>query len=312
MKCPQCGRELPDGSRFCTGCGLAQPKTPSRARKFFSALGHAICYYLLFFGIQSLVIAGYESALILSEALPALYGGYSGDFYDLYMRLLDAVYDRLRQNLHILLILSAALTILLLCIWFRARHKKPFAQMHIRRAAPAALPLALVLGAALQFVTAITLAFLPLPESLIDSFNQNADLMQGGPLLLELISVVIVTPLLEEIIFRGLVFSRLKRGMAAPLAVALSALIFGAAHGHIISLVYAGLLGVILACLMQRYNDSILPGVFCHAGFNGASYLLAMVDTESVPLLLAADAAALAVTVLCLYLLFRRPAAEAE
>lgn len=307
MKCPQCGREIPDGSKFCLGCGMAQPKPPSRAKKFFAAFGHAICYYLLFFGIQTFVISVYESALILSGALAAVRDGYGGDYYNLYLQLLDIVYDSLRENLHILLILSAALTILFLCIWFRVRHKKPLSEMHIRRASPAALPLALLLGGALQFVTAIGMAFIPIPESLVDSFNQNADLMQGGPLLLEILSVAVVTPVLEEITFRGLVFSRLKRGMPAAAAIVLSAVIFGAAHGHIISFVYAGILGVILACLMQRHNDSILPTVFCHAGFNGASYLLAMLDTESVPLLLAVLAAALAVTVFCMYLLFRRP-----
>lgn len=313
MKCPQCGRENYDGSKFCTGCGMLLPQPPSRARKFFSALGHAICYYLLFLGVQTLVVSIYEFSLTFSGVLGGMLNGqYSGDLGALYNELVRSMYEQLQQNLHLLMILSAALTILLLCVWFRLRHKKPFEELHVRPVRPSAAALSLLLGAALQVVSAITISLIPIPEHLIDSFNESSELMQGGPIVLELLSVVLVTPLIEELTFRGLIFSRLRRGMAAGVAVALSAAIFGAAHGHIISFVYAGLLGVVLALLMCRNNDSVLTPICCHAGFNGASYLLQLLgDEDSVPLLLALYLLSIALTVVCAYLIFRRDRTKA-
>ena len=170
-----------------------------------------------------------------------------------------------------------------------------------------------MLGASLQFFTAFLLSVIPIPEETINSFNESSELLTGGPFALEFLSVVIITPIIEELIFRGLVFTRLARGMKPWLAVVLSAVIFGWTHGHIISFIYAGLLGVCLALLMKRQNDSILAPILCHAGFNGTSYLIGLLGEETSDLLLfALFFVSVALAVLCAYVLFKKPAPTAS
>jgi membrane protease YdiL (CAAX protease family) len=54
----------------------------------------------------------------------------------------------------------------------------------------------------------------------------------GAVVAVTLVDVVVVTPLFEELLFRGLLFATLRRGLGAPGAVVVSAAIFAVAHGY--------------------------------------------------------------------------------
>ncbi|MBQ4043448.1 MAG: CPBP family intramembrane metalloprotease [Clostridia bacterium] len=315
MKCPNCQRDNYEGAKFCLHCGTPIPQPPSRARKFFVALLKALCYFGLFFGVQTMVIAFYEAALIFGEMSGGLIDSYlyGGEFV-LPESLYDTLMEQLQQNVHLLMILSAAVTLLFLFLFFQLRRKKPLEEMAFRSAPASKMGMALLLGLALQFFVTITMAFLPIPQEMLESFAENNELLHGGPLALEILSVAVVTPILEEVIFRGLVFTRLRRGMSAFIAVGVGAAIFGAAHGHIIAFVYAGCLGILLTLLMLKCGDSILVPICCHAGFNGGSYLLELTlgDGESLPLMLMFYFVSIALTVMSAYLIFRTPAQEIE
>lgn len=306
MICPNCRQENENGARFCMRCGAPMPQEPSRVRKFFSSLLHALLYYVIFFCIQAATLFIYEFVLMLGAA-----GGLTMDFYNggdfdaMYDKLLQTVTDQLTQNLHIVLILSALLTVLVYCIGFHLRHKSPVQEMHVHAVSPARLFFCLLLGASMQAVATITIALLPIPESVIESFNANSEWMYGGPLTIEFLNVAIFTPIIEELTFRGLVFTRLRRGMSVGVAVFVSALIFGAAHGHILSFAYAGVLGILLACLMLRNRDSVLAPICCHAGFNAASYLIQLLP-NNLPIILSVYCAALALGVAAAYLAMRK------
>ena len=58
------------------------------------------------------------------------------------------------------------------------------------------------------------------------------------------IVIGVVSPIVEEVVFRGLVAKRIQDYLGTAWAVALSAVIFGAYHGNVMQFVYAGLLGL--------------------------------------------------------------------
>lgn len=316
MKCPNCQRDNYPGAKFCLGCGAPLPQPPSRGKMALIALLKAAAYYGLFFVVQTSVMFFYEIALLMPEAFRLGLSGGAIDG-DLMERLTKTLMDSLSQNIHILLILSGALTLLILFFFYHLRKKNPLDEMHLTGTPLPPLVMALVLGIAVQFFVSITLTFLPIPESMIESFNENRStelIYGGGPLWLELISITVVTPILEEVIFRGLIFTRLRRAMSAFLAVGVCAVIFGAVHGHIIAFIYAGLLGILLCLLMLRVNDSVLAPIFCHMGFNFGSYLVNWTfgETVNMPLMLAFYFVSIALTLLCAYMIFRRTDQEAE
>jgi membrane protease YdiL (CAAX protease family) len=59
------------------------------------------------------------------------------------------------------------------------------------------------------------------------------------------------------------------------LAVIVSGLLFGAAHGLIVGLPILAFFGIVLGWLRVR-TDSVLPGMMLHAAFNGIALIAAV------------------------------------
>lgn len=83
----------------------------------------------------------------------------------------------------------------------------------------------------------------------------NQAVFQGQPLLLTILVVVICAPVVEELVFRGLMFKRLQDYIGTGWGIVISAAAFGIYHGNMIQFIYAGLLGAALAVLMARTNS---------------------------------------------------------
>ncbi len=88
------------------------------------------------------------------------------------------------------------------------------------------------------------------------------------------VMTVVGAPVMEEWLFRGVIFRTLdgaltsrwgRRGTA--LAVTLSALVFAAAHAEWLQFPGLAFLGVVLALVVHR-TRRLLPAVLTHAGFN--------------------------------------------
>ena len=97
---------------------------------------------------------------------------------------------------------------------------------------------------------------------------------------------VAVTPLCEEVVFRGVAFRLLDRVLPTALAALVSAVAFGLIHGDAVTAAVACCVGFLLAILVHR-RGSLVPAIALHAAFNLTSYF-----TGYVPI---SPAAALAV-----------------
>jgi membrane protease YdiL (CAAX protease family) len=88
--------------------------------------------------------------------------------------------------------------------------------------------------------------------------------------------IVICTfiPFVEELTFRGLGYSVLEPFGRWPAIVAIG-LIFGLAHGLIVSLPVIAALGSVLAYIRSR-TDSVYPGMLLHSSFNLVALIAAV------------------------------------
>lgn len=93
------------------------------------------------------------------------------------------------------------------------------------------------------------------------------------PLGLAVLLYVIVTPIVEEMLFRWLIYGRISRIMGAPLAVCLTALFFGFFHGNLLQGIYAALMGIAIALVLYWSDNILLPAVF-HMAANASVYLV--------------------------------------
>ena len=139
----------------------------------------------------------------------------------------------------------------------------------LRRPPLATLPIAVVLGAtAWLFAGGAVSRLLPPPESLVRAMQRLVQLGDDPVPLWAIWLVIAVTPAVcEELLFRGLIFSGLRRLGAWP-AVLVSALLFGLAHASIYRLLPTLVLGVVLGVLRWR-SGSVVPGIVMHAVNNG-------------------------------------------
>lgn len=106
---------------------------------------------------------------------------------------------------------------------------------------------------------------------------QNAnDAFYGSTLALELLGSALITPFLEELLHRGVVYGRLRRMMGMWPAVMVSALIFAGLHFNIVQFVYAFLLGIVFALFVEK-TGRLYPAVIAHIVANA----VAVIRTET-------------------------------
>lgn len=85
-----------------------------------------------------------------------------------------------------------------------------------------------------------------------EAYKKANEDFYASTLLIELVGSAILSPIMEELVFRGIVFGNLKKIMSPIAATIISALLFGIVHFNIVQFVYALLLGIVLAMFMQK------------------------------------------------------------
>jgi sodium transport system permease protein len=148
----------------------------------------------------------------------------------------------------------------------------PRETLALRLPSPRGAIAAVILGlSAWAVAIGIFLRLLPVPESLAKSLGDL--LLLGGKPFIVVFAVFAFTPAIcEELLFRGLLLSGLRK-LGPVAAVAISALLFGLAHASVYRLLPTAFLGAVIGVARLR-TRSILPGMIIHALNNGLALAL--------------------------------------
>ena len=109
-------------------------------------------------------------------------------------------------------------------------------------------------------------------------YQQVSEVIYSGGLFMEIVSAVIAAPILEELFFRGMIYKRLRDMINVKAAVVISALFFGAVQGTLVQVVYAFIIGLMLAYVYEKFKTIWAPVIF-HVGAN----LISVLITEFMP-----------------------------
>ncbi|MDE6259761.1 MAG: CPBP family intramembrane metalloprotease [Oscillospiraceae bacterium] len=244
---------------------MMNERKPDRVGQVFAALGKSVCYVALFLGMQVAVML----PLIVSIISEAITGESAVDE--------DAILALLSVDTMTLSLISGLLTLTVVLVFYLIRRKKFGEALWLRPVPGPALLTGVTLAPGLYVVITVALALLP--EAWLDSYSEASAGIDSGTLI-GVIAVAVVAPVVEEIIFRGLVMNRLARVMPGWLAVILSAAVFGVCHGHPVWFAYAFVLGAIFGFIDLRAN-SILPSILGHVAFNAIGQVLSFIpETE--------------------------------
>ena len=97
-------------------------------------------------------------------------------------------------------------------------------------------------------------------------------------ILMQIIGVGVIAPIMEEVLFRGLVYHRLKDYNKGWLSIILAAGMFAVYHGNLRQAVAAFPMAVIMILLYDRW-DSIFAPILFHITVNLSSILATAVLT---------------------------------
>ena len=112
---------------------------------------------------------------------------------------------------------------------------------------------------------------------LFSGFSRTAKAIYQSPWLLQAGAVGIGIPVAEELVFRGLVFARLRKKMDFWAAAGLSAALFALYHGNVLQGVYAFLMGLLFSWIMEREKTIGAPLV-THMAANFTSLAMTAVQ----------------------------------
>ena len=119
------------------------------------------------------------------------------------------------------------------------------------------------------------IASLPLLEQTMNSYNSQMELTFNNNLLFDILVIGILAPIQEELLFRGLVYNRLRIiSQNEKLSAIYCALFFSMMHfGSIIQMAYAFGLGYLLCTVYAKFENIIAP-ILVHVMFNMSNFIL--------------------------------------
>ena len=140
------------------------------------------------------------------------------------------------------------------------------------RTTTAIMVLALAAGLASAFWASIAVNLMPWPEAWMQAYQTESGMLTTEKPVLDFVAVVFLAPLVEEILFRGVIYDAFCKMVPAGAAVVCQGLLFGSIHGSMIWMIYAAFMGCVLG-YVRKHTGSVRPCVLMHMAFNGSSYL---------------------------------------
>lgn len=188
------------------------------------------------------------------------------------------------QELMVEKLLAATLPIMLLsmvltfplCFFLMRADRKKKQKLEGKYIYEKTTPVQFILTALLAVAFCVGVNNLITFSHIIDLFPGYKDVaasIYGGGIIMELLVVGIGAPVIEELLFRGLAYSRIREYCRPGLAMVLSGLLFGIYHMNMVQGIYATLLGIVLAYVYEKFHTIAAPIIF-HAAANIMSVLI--------------------------------------
>lgn len=174
-----------------------------------------------------------------------------------------------------------AVTLLVFGFWYKHREDKKKIRPDYRGVFTAKVLLCLAgIGFFGQYAAGflMTLVRVAIP-SIFENYEritQAVSLDNGSPYLM-LFLVVILGPIAEEFLFRGVIYGKLRDVFTVTQAAVISGAIFGIYHKNVVQGIYAALFGILLAYIFEK-TQTIWGAIVMHMIFNLSSYFVSWLN----------------------------------
>ncbi len=234
-------------------------------RRYLGALGHVGLVIILH--------------LVSSFAVALAIASYLGTVHDMAPVAIQAYIE---TQLALLTATAGVLTLVVYWLLLRSSGRRMGQVISREPPRPRSMLFALIAGAGWS----ISLNSLLHLSGLHRMFPEHGDLMARlvgeGPFLAVMLTVGIAIPVIEEILYRGIIFGHLETVFPGTCALFLQALIFGLMHGNPLQVAYATVTGLLFGLGYQRFRSIWIPALL-HIGMNAVSVFEARVILQFVP-----------------------------
>lgn len=277
-------------------------------KKFFMALLRALGYFGIFFASHLLVTNIWGN--VISFQLEARYEEQGLSIYN--PRVSGQYMEEYTQELLKISVKAAiianVIAIATLCIIFVCRKEKLTTAFSLRKFSPRAVLPIIMMGLGSNVLISLVLSMLP--EKIVSGYQESSSALTSEVGVWTLLATVVMAPLAEELAFRGLVFTRMKKGMPVIVAMILSSILFGVLHGQWLWMIFTTFLGMGFVWVFER-TKSLYAAILFHFTNNLCAMLLTVVPGAA-PDWLGTGLVAIAVvfTAVGVFLFIRIPKAE--
>ncbi len=182
------------------------------------------------------------------------------------MEVYDSVVDAVYQKNVLLTMLAAIITLPIVYFWIYHRKKTPGTVN--RGKFFWVIPFGISPSSTLNMLISIS----KISET-YSGYSELAETIYQGNILFEIVGVAILPAMIEELIYRGVLYKGFRKYCRTFPAALLSALIFGAMHMNMVQFIYAGCLGILFALIYEKYQ-SLWAAVLMHMAANVMSILI--------------------------------------
>lgn len=106
-----------------------------------------------------------------------------------------------------------------------------------------------------------------------EKYQETAQLLYTPSFLVQIVCIGGIVPIGEELLFRGLIYQRLREFLGVIVAILLSAAFFGVFHGNLVQGVYGFCAGLLLACVCEHFR-TVAASILVHMVMNITSCVL--------------------------------------
>ena len=132
----------------------------------------------------------------------------------------------------------------------------------------------LVGAVAIVYVTQLFMPMIDWTQAQDVGFN---NVISSVDRIVSFVALVIMAPLMEELIFRGYLYGRLRSKISAFPAIILVSVLFGVMHGQWNVGIVVGVMSVVM-CIAREMTGTIYAGVLMHMIRNGVAFYMLYVS----------------------------------
>lgn len=245
--------------------------------KIFVGVGMALLMMLAYLAVQIVVVMG--AGIVVS----VYYGVTQTDV----QKVTESIQSRITdpEFLTIVTVIGTLLSVILSVTWYglvygkkKTAEEKEFFKKKVCKI-PNFVTVAVACISVYFFAVLIVEVMTMLCPAVVEQFEETMNMSFGGNAVLGTIAVVVLAPIGEECLMRGVIRKWLQKYFSVPAVILISAVLFGVFHMNIVQGIYVIPMGILFAYIACR-TDSVWLAIFAHFVNNGFSNVLDLIMPE--------------------------------